>query len=261
MQPFIKKISLALFVLISFISCSKDKEDSNNKIETSAVSTINYRSAKTGGVITASTSTIIQGGVCYSTSPNPDISRNITYDGKKLGTFVSYLSQLTVNTKYYVRAYMVNSSGTFYGNEISFTTPDYPTENIWNLSDNIYVVNDQNLLTKFQWKDSTFLGIDNSLNESNLIAVKFKQKPSSTNTYKLVNKTSGLADDECAIIVTSSRNPYIGAYSYKSATPKNIQVQMESNKVKITIPTVEVFESKDSLNTQPVSFKAVLIEK
>ncbi len=261
MQLFIKKISLVLFVLTSFISCSKDKEESNGKIETSPVSTINFRSAKTGGVISASTSAIIQRGVCYSTTPNPDITKTITKDGKDLGTFTSYLGQLTANTKYYLRAYMVNGSGTLYGNEITFTTPDYPTENIWNLSDNIYVVNDQNVITKFQWKDSTFFGIDNSLNENNIIFVKFKQKPTATNTYKLVNKTSGLSDDECTIKVTSARNPYIGVYSYTSATPQNITVQLVNNKVKITIPTVEVFEANDINSTIPVSFKAVLIEK
>ena len=42
--------------------------------------------------------------------------------GNGLGSFTSNLSGLTANTTYYIRAYAINGVGTFYGNEISFTT-------------------------------------------------------------------------------------------------------------------------------------------
>jgi uncharacterized protein (TIGR02145 family) len=45
-----------------------------------------------------------------------------TNDGSGLGSYTSNLSGLTTNTTYYVRAYATNSSGTAYGNELSFTT-------------------------------------------------------------------------------------------------------------------------------------------
>jgi hypothetical protein len=38
------------------------------------------------------------------------------------GSFSSTLTGLTANTMYYVRAYVTNSVGTAYGNEVSFTT-------------------------------------------------------------------------------------------------------------------------------------------
>jgi hypothetical protein len=58
--------------------------------------------------------------------PNPTIANSKTTDGIGLGNFTSNLAGLTANTTYYVRAYAINSQGTAYGNEVSFTTkPNY----------------------------------------------------------------------------------------------------------------------------------------
>ena len=62
-------------------------------------------------------------GVCWSTSQNPSITDSTTNDGSENGGFVSNLTNLTPNTLYYVRAYATNGIGTFYGNQLSFTTP------------------------------------------------------------------------------------------------------------------------------------------
>jgi uncharacterized protein (TIGR02145 family) len=61
-------------------------------------------------------------GVCWSTSPGPTLEDEFTIDGSGLGTFVSYLTGLSINTLYYVRAYATNSNGTSYGNEVPFIT-------------------------------------------------------------------------------------------------------------------------------------------
>ena len=62
-------------------------------------------------------------GMCWSTSPNPTIADSITIDGTGMGHFISYLTGLTPNTTYYIRAYATNSVGTAYGEEWTFTTP------------------------------------------------------------------------------------------------------------------------------------------
>lgn len=258
MQPIFKNISLALFILVAFISCSKDKaEASNGKIETSAVIIMSHRSIKSGGVISESKTSVIQRGVCYSTSANPDITKKISKDGTGLGSFTSNIGQLTANTKYYLRAYMVNGEGTSYGNTIEFTTPDYPTENIWTLNENTHAT------SVFQWipKDLNFVGAEVSPSELNGITIKFKQKPITSQTYKLVNKIKDLESDECSIIVISARNPYVGNYLYTSETPHNIQVEVINNKCKIIIPTVNVYEANDTEFTLPISLKGVLVEK
>lgn len=66
--------------------------------------------------------TVIERGVCWSTSSNPTIADSITTDGSGSGIFTSYLTGLSYNTTYYIRAYATNSIGTFFGNELSFTT-------------------------------------------------------------------------------------------------------------------------------------------
>jgi uncharacterized protein (TIGR02145 family) len=92
-------------------------------LSTTAVSGITASSAISGGSITNDGGKpITQRGICYSTSQNPTTANNTTINGNGLGTFTSNLSGLLPNTTYYVRAYAINNSGAFYGNEINFTT-------------------------------------------------------------------------------------------------------------------------------------------
>lgn len=62
-------------------------------------------------------------GVCWSTSQNPTIANSKTTDGTGIGPFTSYLSGLSPNTTYYVRAYATNANGTAYDEmQKTFTT-------------------------------------------------------------------------------------------------------------------------------------------
>ncbi|MBL7884819.1 MAG: hypothetical protein JNL69_12170, partial [Bacteroidia bacterium] len=91
-------------------------------LTTGPITSITDNSAFCAGSITSDGgSAIITRGICWSTSPNPTISNSTTNDGSGIGTFVGYLTGNS-NTLYYVRAYATNSSGTGYGNELSFTT-------------------------------------------------------------------------------------------------------------------------------------------
>ncbi len=72
-------------------------------------------------------SQIIAKGVCWNNTGNPSIqSDNHTNDGSGSDNYGSTLTTLTPNTTYYVKAYATNSTGTAYGNEISFTTNPIP---------------------------------------------------------------------------------------------------------------------------------------
>ncbi|MEO6833817.1 MAG: hypothetical protein ABI169_16540, partial [Chitinophagaceae bacterium] len=57
--------------------------------------------------------------------------------GAGTGAFSSNLTGLDPNKTYYIRAYATNSSGTAYGNEVSFTTTAVTTCNIVNVTSNI----------------------------------------------------------------------------------------------------------------------------
>ena len=92
-------------------------------VTTAAVSDISFITATCGGeVLSTGVPAITARGVCWSTLPNPTIEDNHTTDSTGFGIFTSQISGLAVNTTYYVRAYATNSSGTGYGNQVSFTT-------------------------------------------------------------------------------------------------------------------------------------------
>lgn len=92
-------------------------------IVTSEITDITTNSAISGGnIFSDGSSPIIQRGICWSTNPHPTTSSSLTGNGNGTGIFTSTLLNLNHNTTYYVRAYAINSNGTFYGQELSFTT-------------------------------------------------------------------------------------------------------------------------------------------
>ena len=92
-------------------------------VTTAAVSAITLVSASAGGdVVSDGGSAITAKGVCWGITANPSLSGNFTTDGSGLGAFTSLLTGLSSNTNYHVRAYATNSSGTFYGDDVQFTT-------------------------------------------------------------------------------------------------------------------------------------------
>lgn len=94
-------------------------------VATNNVSIITSTTATCGGNVSSDGgSTVIARGVCWSTSSNPTISNNHTSDGYGIGTFISTISGLSSGTTYYVRAYATNSTGTAYGNIVSFATSE-----------------------------------------------------------------------------------------------------------------------------------------
>jgi hypothetical protein len=95
----------------------KDLSNSMAVLSTSDITDINENSVVTGGNITDDCSSeITERGICYSTSPVPTINDNKISSGSGLGSFTVTLTGLTECTKYYVRAYAVNSFATSYGN-------------------------------------------------------------------------------------------------------------------------------------------------
>jgi hypothetical protein len=92
-------------------------------LTTLAISNITAATASGGGDISSDGGAPVTArGVCWSTTPNPTTAGNKTTDGTGTGIFNSQLSGLTSNTPYYIRAYAINSAGTAYGNEITFST-------------------------------------------------------------------------------------------------------------------------------------------
>jgi uncharacterized protein (TIGR02145 family) len=124
MKHVFKLAGLFLLILsINFVySCKKDKPVQPS-ITTSSITAISYTTAVSGGNVTdEGTSPLLSMGICWSISPDATIEDSKTTQNGAVGSFVSNLSQLSPNTKYYVRAYATSNVGTGYGREVSFTT-------------------------------------------------------------------------------------------------------------------------------------------
>ena len=92
-------------------------------VTTNSVTSITKNSAVCGGNVTSDGgATVTRRGVCWSTSSNPTVYDNKTIDGNGDGSFSSNITELEAGTTYYVRAYAVNSQGTAYGTQKTFTT-------------------------------------------------------------------------------------------------------------------------------------------
>ena len=124
-----KKIVLLLITGLLLYSCTPQENPDPNKTKptvttgqitgittTTATCSDNNVTADGGAAVTAR-------GICWSTSENPTTSSSKTTDGAGTGTFTSNLTGLSPNTKYYVRAYATNATGTAYGQEITLQTP------------------------------------------------------------------------------------------------------------------------------------------
>jgi uncharacterized protein (TIGR02145 family) len=124
-------------------------------------------------------SSIVLRGICYSTSPNPNMGNQRTEDGSGTGSFNAVLRGLASSTTYYARSYAKNFNGVVvYGNEVIFTTsaslpgvrcPGAPT--VTDIDGNIYNTvqigtqcwTQSNLkVSKYRNGDSITTGLNNS---------------------------------------------------------------------------------------------------
>lgn len=96
-------------------------------VTTTTATIIGYE-VKTGGNVTDDSGTvIIDEGVCYGSSPDPDLSPSFqhTYDGgaTTAGPFTSYIPKPMSSGYLYIRAYATTRYGTAYGNQVSIYIP------------------------------------------------------------------------------------------------------------------------------------------
>lgn len=124
------KIFTMIFVLFFSYSCQKEEAKPAkiySIISTSEIINITQNSAECiGNITSAGSSPITARGTCWSKFNNPTTDNDKTIDSSGIGSFTSYLTSLTSNTTYFVRAYCINSLGNTYGNQIVFKTDEAP---------------------------------------------------------------------------------------------------------------------------------------
>jgi len=115
------------------VSCKKDNAEPGGTgggstqtvatVTTNDVTEVTATTAVCGGEVTSENGcAVTQRGVCWGTNHNPTLSDYYTEDGEGIGKFTSTITELTADTKYYVRAYAKNAAGTSFGPENDFTT-------------------------------------------------------------------------------------------------------------------------------------------
>jgi hypothetical protein len=84
-------------------------------------------SARSGGYISCGGNRpVASRGVCWSSYPMPTLADHHTTDGTGDGPFVSFISGLSPDTDYFVRAWAANSEGTSYGPEVVLSMATTP---------------------------------------------------------------------------------------------------------------------------------------
>lgn len=94
-----------------------------------------YSASCGGNVISDGGATVIERGICFSTSQNPTTYDYVVSSGSGTGSYTCYMTGLNQGTTYYVRAYAINSEGTAYGALVSFTTNTEPTNGVLQYDD------------------------------------------------------------------------------------------------------------------------------
>lgn len=133
MKKIFALISAIVLLSIAFHSCQKKDNISSlaPTVETASVDEIYNTTARVGGSVTeAGGSEVTSRGVYWGRVPDSDTSWHKLELGKGTGIFYDTLTGLTKGTKYYVKAFAVNTSGTAYGTLTFFTTQiNLPTVN------------------------------------------------------------------------------------------------------------------------------------
>jgi hypothetical protein len=92
-------------------------------VSTDAVSEITSTTVVLGGNVTdEGGASVTERGVCYGTTLNPTTADKKAEMGKGPGSFSLTIPGLTAGNTYFVRAYAINSQGTTYGTQVTFTT-------------------------------------------------------------------------------------------------------------------------------------------
>lgn len=117
-------ICLFAFALV-FTNCETD-EPETAAVVTEDVKNVTAFSAQSGGkIIAESNDEVLYRGVCWSRIQNPTLSDSVSADSDGLNAFTNNILHLNANQTYYVRAFVITTHDTLYGNQVEFITPDY----------------------------------------------------------------------------------------------------------------------------------------
>jgi len=116
-------VLLSGLLLPLLLNCKKEAIKVPPTVTITSVTNVASVSANSGGEVTSDGgTTITERGVCWSVNQNPTTSDSKIANGTGLGSFTSSLTGLTPGATYNIKAYAINSVGTGYSNQLTYTT-------------------------------------------------------------------------------------------------------------------------------------------
>ncbi|MBN2764775.1 MAG: hypothetical protein JXR27_00260 [Paludibacteraceae bacterium] len=85
-------------------------------------------------IVSPGGTTVTETGICWSINENPTVSDNKMPTSSLLSVGQVEISGLTNSTTYYARTYAINSAGTAYSEQISFSTNDFKVPSVETVS-------------------------------------------------------------------------------------------------------------------------------
>lgn len=114
-------------LVVKLFQVSAPVSTSAPTVTTAAQSGVTHNSATLGGNVTADGgASVTERGIVWGSSADPTTSNNKVQIGSGTGAFSQLVTGLPASTTVHVRAYAINSAGTNYGGNISFTTSAPP---------------------------------------------------------------------------------------------------------------------------------------
>ncbi|MBR6064656.1 MAG: hypothetical protein IKP54_10940, partial [Bacteroidales bacterium] len=184
------------------------------QLPTVTTNSIDYVGATTatcvGNVISDGGATVTERGVCWSTSQNPTVTDAHTSNGTGTGAFISQLSGLQPNTTYHVRAYAINSKGTAYGEEMTFTTTCAQISII--IEDSVLCEGGSMLFATIVFADAPYSDILYTWYKDNVIIANESSNQllaSETGSYKVVVSLYGCSAESAEVYVNERSAPQL----------------------------------------------------
>ncbi len=136
------KIQMVIVIILFSVSgCQKTETENILSITTEEIEIFSEGIYTFKGTITGSGKAVItEHGFCWSESGNPETDGALIKlgSGNQSGSFSTTVYDVLPGTTYFVRAFAITNSVTYYGDEKSFTTPDTLPLLIIDVDHNIY---------------------------------------------------------------------------------------------------------------------------
>lgn len=213
-NKFMKKLIVIFFVLLSGLCFSQNHIQPNffwsypnysdpifvlnsvSKVDISCSFNANVSIVNDGGF------PITERGLVYNSSTSPTVANTKVTSGSGIGDFIKLCSYYSFSGTIYVRAYVINSLGTFYSNELTLSAyvGTYETDNVGtitynsaNIYGNVFFTSGSGIIQTTIFYDTTGYPFDNSTtfytNSDGYFSVTLTGLSASSTYYYLIQST------------------------------------------------------------------------